>query len=141
MRFYIHLNKLKEIADSIWVSKLRYGLQLYSEVRTTNEQPTSQIMKELQKSQNKLLRALTGKKVSDRIKIEDMLKSLQMISVNQKAAQIKWLPFINNQIKWFITKFLFKLSPTQIIFSSPNPNILTNNQKELNKAKVVVNST
>ena len=26
---------------------------------------------------------LTGKKVSDRIKIEDMLKSLQMMSVNQ----------------------------------------------------------
>jgi hypothetical protein len=86
---HIHLNKLKEIADSIWVSKLRYGLQLYSEVRTSNEQPTSQIMKELQKSQNKLLRALTGKKVSDRIKIEDMLKSLQMMSVNQIAAQIK----------------------------------------------------
>ncbi len=32
---------------------------------------------------------LTGKKVSDRIKIEDMLKSLQMMSVNQIAAQIK----------------------------------------------------
>jgi hypothetical protein len=31
--------------DSIGVSKLRYRLQLYSEVRTTNEQPTSQIMK------------------------------------------------------------------------------------------------
>ena len=59
------------------------------EVRTSNEQPTSQIMKELQKSQNKLLRTLTGKKVSDRIKIEDMLKSLQMMSVNQIAAQIK----------------------------------------------------
>jgi hypothetical protein len=50
---------------------LRYGLQLYSEVRATNEQPTSQIMKELQKSQNKLLRTLTGKKVSDGIKIDD----------------------------------------------------------------------
>jgi hypothetical protein len=46
-------------------------------------------MKELQKSQNKLLRALTGKKVSARIKINDMLKSLQMMSVNQIAAQIK----------------------------------------------------
>ncbi len=68
---------------------MRYGLQLYSGVRTTNEQPTSQIMKELQKSQNKLLRALTGKKVSARIKINDMLKSLQMMSVNQIAAQIK----------------------------------------------------
>jgi hypothetical protein len=44
---------------------------------------------ELQKSQNKLLRALTGKKVSDGIKIEDILKSLQMMSVNQIAAQIK----------------------------------------------------
>ncbi len=51
----IHLNKLKEIADSIWVSKLRYGLQLFLEIRTINEQPASQIIKELQKSQTKLL--------------------------------------------------------------------------------------
>ena len=80
------INKLKEIADSIWVSKLRYGLQLYSEVRTTNEQPTPQIMKELQKSQNKLLRVLTGKKVSDRIKIEDMLKTMpRVFSDRQKC--------------------------------------------------------
>jgi hypothetical protein len=64
-------------------------MQLFSEVRTTNEQPTSQIIKEIQKSQNELLRALTGKKVSDRIKIDDMLKSLRMMSVNQIAAQIK----------------------------------------------------
>jgi hypothetical protein len=34
---HIHINKLKEIADSIWVSKLRYGLPLYSEVRTNND--------------------------------------------------------------------------------------------------------
>jgi hypothetical protein len=46
-------------------------------------------MKELQKSQNKLLIVLRGKKVSDRKKIEDMLTSLQMMSVNQIAAQIK----------------------------------------------------
>ncbi len=68
---------------------MRYGLQLYLEVRTTNEQPTLQIMKEIQKSQNKLLRALTGTKVSARIKIDDMLKSTQMMSVNKIAAQIK----------------------------------------------------
>ena len=30
------------------------------------------------------------------------------------------LPFINHQIKWFITRFLVKLSPTQIIYWSPN---------------------
>jgi hypothetical protein len=47
------------------------------------------LMKELQKSQNKLLRTLTGEKASDRIKIADKLTSLQMMSVNQIAAQIK----------------------------------------------------
>ena len=86
---HIHQHKLKEIADSIWLSKLRYGLQLFSEVRTENVQPTSQIMKELQKAQNKLMRALTGKKVSDRIKTAELLESLQMLSVNQISAQIK----------------------------------------------------
>jgi hypothetical protein len=46
-------------------------------------------MKELQKSQNKLLRTLTGEKASDRIKIADKLTSQQTMSVNQIAAQIK----------------------------------------------------
>jgi hypothetical protein len=46
-------------------------------------------MEELQESQNKLLRALTGRNVSDKIKIVEMLKSLQMMSVNQIAAQLK----------------------------------------------------
>jgi hypothetical protein len=46
--------------------------------------------------------------------------------------------FFHHQIKLFITKFN-TFSPNQLIFESPN--ILTNNQKELNKAKVAVNST
>ena len=46
-------------------------------------------MKELQKSQNKLLRVLTGQTKLDHAKISDMLSSLNVLSVNQTAAQIK----------------------------------------------------
>jgi hypothetical protein len=81
--------QVKKLADSIWVFKLRDELQLYSDVRITNKPPTSQFLEELQESQNKLLRALTGRKVSDKIKIVEMFKSLQMMSVNQIAAQLK----------------------------------------------------
>ncbi len=35
---YISKNKLRKVVDSLWTSKLRYGLQLCTEVRLTEEQ-------------------------------------------------------------------------------------------------------
>ena len=40
-------------------------------------------------SQNKLLRVLTGSKLSDRKPIKDMLKGLDMLSVNQLTCQVR----------------------------------------------------
>ena len=50
-----HLNdeRLKKIIDSIWTSKLRYGLQLCASVRTTEEQMRTGEMKMIQKAQNR----------------------------------------------------------------------------------------
>ena len=54
--------KLIKIAESIWMSKMRYGLQLFSEVRVHEEQTTTMEMSKIQIAQNQLLRVLTGKK-------------------------------------------------------------------------------
>ena len=81
--------KLIKVAQSIWMSKLRYGLQLFSEVRMHEEQSKSMDMQVMQVAQNKLLRVLTGTKKLDCRKIEDLLKEVKMMSVNQTAAQIK----------------------------------------------------
>ncbi len=81
--------KLIKVAQSIWMSKLRYGLQLFSEVRVCEELPKASLMREMQVAQNNLLRLLTGTKKMDCVKIEDLLTKVKMMSVNQTAAQIK----------------------------------------------------
>ena len=68
---------------------MRYGLQLYQEVRTTDEQTKSNIMTMLQKAQNRMLRTLTGTWQRDRVRIKDLLEITNILSVNQQAAQIK----------------------------------------------------
>ena len=71
------------------MSKLRYGLQLCSEVRLTNEDKKSFIMKELQLTQNRMLRSINNSKIKDKISIESMLDKFNLPSVNQLAATIK----------------------------------------------------
>ena len=75
--------------DSIWNSKLRYGLQLYAKVRTDNVSPTQSIMEKLQKTQNKLVRTLENVRIKDKKRTSDMLTKNKMLSVNQLQAQIK----------------------------------------------------
>ena len=73
----------------MWTSKLRYGLQLCTEVRLTEEQPKSQYMTMAQRWQNKMLRILDGALVSERKSTKALLDNQNMLSVNQIAAQIK----------------------------------------------------
>jgi hypothetical protein len=74
----------------LWTSKLRYGLQLCTEVRLTEEHPKSLYMTMAQRLQNKMLRILDGALVSDRKSTKTVLENQNMLmSVNQIAAQIK----------------------------------------------------
>ena len=81
--------KLRKIVDSLWTSKLRYGLQLWATVRTEDTETKKNLVVEVQKAQNKLLRVLEKKRISDKIPVKSMLESQKMLSVNQLAAQIK----------------------------------------------------
>ena len=81
-------NKISTIVDAIWTSKLRYGLQLFSEVRVTDDNPQSNIMSQIQKAQNKLLRVLCKVTISDKKSIKDLLSETNMLSVNQMAGQV-----------------------------------------------------
>ena len=86
-----HVNKeqLKKVADSIWTSKLRYGLQLYGPVRKSNLDPQSCELEKLQIAQNNMLRNLENVRVKDKVSIKSLLDKNQMLSVNQTMAQIK----------------------------------------------------
>ena len=80
---------LLKISHGLFISKLRYGLQLLGCVRWKESDPTIQIMEALQKCQNKLLRALNGSRVSDQISTKTLLSKFKILSVNQMNAQTK----------------------------------------------------
>ena len=88
-----NLNKerLRKVAESIWTSKLRYGLQLYATVRTEDSDPTNGLMSKLQVSQNKMLRVLENVVFKDGVHIKTLLENQKLLSVNQLAGQIKLL--------------------------------------------------
>ena len=84
-------SKILSIVHALWISKLRYGLQLCSKVRLCEEDPKPAYMNELQLTQNRLLRALNNTKVKDKVSTREMLDKFELLSVNQLAAQIKLL--------------------------------------------------
>ena len=86
MKNKLSQERLKKVANGIWTSKLRYGLQLYSKVRTQADQPKNANMDSLQLAPKKLLRVFF---LRDRVSIDSMLKKQEIMSVNQIAAQIK----------------------------------------------------
>ena len=45
---------LRKVTESLFTSKLRHGLQLFGQVRWSEEDPSPLLMAQLQKSQNKL---------------------------------------------------------------------------------------
>ena len=68
---------------------IRYGLQLCSKVKISNEDTKPSSMKELQLTQNRLLRMLNNTRIKDKVSTASMLEKFDLLSVNQLAASIK----------------------------------------------------
>ena len=86
---HIPTEKLPRLAHALWISKLRYGLQLCSQVRLKDSDSLNTYMQAAQISQNKMLRLLNNSTLSDRVPTIDLLKKANMLSVNQLSACIK----------------------------------------------------
>jgi hypothetical protein len=89
MSNHVSKKRLQRIVDSLWTSKLRYGLQLCTEGRLTEDQPKNQVVAMVQKAQNKMLRVLDETQIVDQKSTKILLEEQNMLSVNQMAAQIK----------------------------------------------------
>ena len=88
--YYTNERKRMEVERGrIFVSKLRYGLQLLGRVRQSDSESSSGDLHTLQLIQNKLARALNNVKLSDYCTTKSLLAKLDMQSVNQLNAQIK----------------------------------------------------
>ena len=85
----ISRDRLRRIADSLYVSKLRYGLQLYGKVRLSDKEPSESLLDSLQVTLNKFARFIHGSTLMDRINTKTIYEETQLFSVNQIMAQIK----------------------------------------------------
>ena len=85
----VNKKSLKKVADSLFTSKIRYGLQLLGKVRWNESDTVTQDLKNIQLIQNKMLRLLNGKKLIDKVSTKELLNNLEMLSVNQMNASIK----------------------------------------------------
>ena len=77
------------MADSLFTSKIRYGLKLLGKVIVTEDEPKQNDMDSMQLIQNKLVRLLNNIKLSDKQTTRSLLKNIGMLSVNQLNASIK----------------------------------------------------
>jgi hypothetical protein len=68
---------------------MRYSLQLYGEVRQTDEAKKAENFVTLQKAQTKMLRILCKVSIKDKISIESMLSKQNMLYINQLNVQTK----------------------------------------------------
>ena len=80
---------LLKISNGLFISKIRYGLQLLGKVRMSTSEPLNQDLEAIQKCLNKLVRVLNNSRLSDKISTKFMLTKFNLLSVNQMNAQIK----------------------------------------------------
>ena len=80
---------LLKLSNGLFISKLRYGLQMLGKVRWRDSDPSNQDLEAVQKCYNKLLRILNNSNLSEKISTKSMLTKFNLLSVNQINAQIK----------------------------------------------------
>ena len=89
MKNHLMPASLRKVAESLFNSKLRYGLQMCGKIRWKESDPTPKLLKDLQVSQNKMLRLLNNSRISDKVSTASLLQKFNMMSVNQINAQAK----------------------------------------------------
>ena len=123
------------MAESVFISKIRYGLQLLGKVRCVDNATSNSDLDDIQKIQNKLVACLNNVNLSDRQTRKSLLQKSEMLSVNQINAGIKltelWKAINNKECPLIITKPL-KENPLRM-HSSRNENKL----EEIGKSDMV----
>ena len=99
MRLNNSLNKkaLIKVADSLFNSKIRYGLQLLGKVRMSTNESQNQLLQDIQLAQNKLIRFLNNKRISDKI-------STETLTIENLFAQVDLFSF-GADLKIFVEQF------------------------------------
>ena len=85
IRYKVPREKLRIIAEAIFMSKIRYGIAVYMKPRLQEEDSLSRDLHKLQVLQNDMVRMLSKKKRSDKVNMADLRRKMGIMSVNQIA--------------------------------------------------------
>ena len=78
--------QLISVGEALVNSKIRYGIAVHSIIRLSSDDPKNRLMQRLQTLQNGMMRLILGKKRSDHVAVESLLKKTGYLSVNRLAA-------------------------------------------------------
>ena len=113
--------KLRIIAGAIFTSVARYGIAVYSKPRLHSD-PLREDLQRLQVIQNKMFRLLAGKKLPDKVRVENLGKKFNMMSINQMTCYhtlTETFNIINNGASEKIQKKLLPNSDTSTNLTIP----------------------
>ena len=85
----ISKDRLRRISDSLYTSKIRYGVQLFGKVRLNEQDQSDSLLDSLQITQNKFARFMHGSSLMDHINTKTIYKETGLLSVSQINTQIK----------------------------------------------------
>ena len=79
---------LTPLVHGLLLSKIRYALPLFANIRTHDNDPVSAFMQRVQVELNNGLRIVLGKRLTDHVPVADMLSQIGIPSVNQLAVEM-----------------------------------------------------
>ena len=79
--------QLATVAEAIFNSKIRYGMPVFAQCRTSDQDPVNSQLAQLQTLQNDMMRTVLGVTRSDRVPISDLLEKTGMTSINHMAVK------------------------------------------------------
>lgn len=81
--------QLIRTATALFISKLRYCMEIYWPVRISENDPLPLDIQPINTIYNKLLRVITNKRLGDKISIRSMLNSIGWPSINQLCVKTR----------------------------------------------------
>jgi hypothetical protein len=84
---YVPNKMVTPLVHGLIMSKIRYCLPLFCDVRQSPSDPISSSMHDLQVQLNNAMRTVSGVKLEDRVEVSDLLLQVGIPSVNQLAAE------------------------------------------------------
>ena len=88
LQYVFSRKNLQMLADGLVMSKIRYGISIYSQTRLLETDPQIGLIQKLQVKQNKAMRIVLKKRCLDKVSTESLLEQMGLLSDNQMTVKM-----------------------------------------------------